>query len=189
MYAGIDLDYRGIDPDQRQAYVAFVQRLAEELHANGKRLTLHVEAPAQIAEDTWETGAYDWPALGQAVDGLKFPAIQDPAAYVPGGRMESLLRWAVGQTERYKLQPVFSARSVENANGVLIEHTYRDALAELSQVALQEGDDLLIPGEQVTVGLDTVGVQFDAATGRYWSATWTRPAASSVSSGWRMPAV
>jgi hypothetical protein len=45
MYAGIDLDYRGINPDLRAEYTAFVQQLAEALHANGKRLTLHVEAP------------------------------------------------------------------------------------------------------------------------------------------------
>jgi cell division septation protein DedD len=168
MYAGIDLDYRGINPALRTDYADFVRRLAEELHANGKRLTLHVEAPAQVAEDRWETGAYDWKALGSVVDGFKFPAMQDPAAYAPGGQMEKLLWWAVGEVERYKLQPIFTARSVENAGGVLLERTYRDALAELSKVALKQGDELLIPGEQVIVGLETAGVQLDQATGRYW---------------------
>ncbi len=167
MYNGVDLDYRGINPDLRDAYTAFVQRLADELHARGKRLTLHVEAPVQIAEDRWETGAYDWAALGRVVDGFKFPAIQDPAAYGPGGQMEALLWWAVGKVERYKLQPVFTARSVENAGGVLVERTYRDALAELSKLVVQAGGDLLIPGEEVTVNLDTTGVEFDQATGRY----------------------
>ncbi len=168
MYAGIDLDYRGINPDLRQEYTDFVSKLAEELHANGKRLTVHAEAPIQIAEDRWETGAHDWKALGRVVDGFKFPAIQDPGAYVPGGPMEGLLWWAVGEVERYKLQPMYTARSVEYAGGILLERTYRDALAELSTVAVKQGDDLLIPGEQLTVGLDTVGIQFDAATGRYW---------------------
>ncbi|MGD2205507.1 MAG: beta-galactosidase [Anaerolineae bacterium] len=172
MYAGIDLDYRGINPDLRSEYTAFVQTLAEKLHAQDKRLTAHVEAPTQIAEDRWETGAYDWTALGQAVDGFKFPAIQDPKAYAPGGQMETLLWWAVGEVEPYKLQPVLSARSVEVAGGVLLERTYRDALAELSKLTVTEtkgeGHGVLIPGDQVTVSLDTVGIQFDPALGRYW---------------------
>jgi hypothetical protein len=168
MYAGIDLDYRGINPDLRAEYTDFVQKLADALHANGKRLTVHVEAPVQIAEDRWDTGAYDWKTLGRSVDGFKFPAIQDPGAYAPGGAMETLLWWAAGQVERYKLQPMFTARSVENAGGVMVERTYRDALAELSRLALAEGDDLLVPGEQVTVGLDTLGVEFDETSGRYW---------------------
>jgi hypothetical protein len=168
MYAGIDLDYRGINPDLRNDYTTFVQLLADKLHANGKRLTLHVEAPTQIAVDVWETGAYDWKALGLVVDAFKFPAIQDPAAYVPGGQMESLLWWSVGQVERYKLRPVFSARSVEVAGGVLLERTYRDALAELSKVVVDAGGDVLIPGDKVVVSLDTVGVQFDPSTGSYW---------------------
>ena len=168
MYAGIDLDYRGINPDLREEYTEFVTRLAEQLHTQGKLLTLHVEAPIQIAEDRWETGAYNWKALGQVVDGFKFPAIQDPAAYTAGGQMEQLLWWAVGEVERYKLRPMFTARSVENAGGVLLERAYRDALAELSKPALKQGDTLLIPGEQVTVGLDAAGIQFDPAIGRYW---------------------
>jgi cell division septation protein DedD len=168
MYAGIDLDYRGITPDLRAEYTDFVQKLAEALSANGKRLTLHVEAPVQVSEESWETGAYNWKALGQAVDGFKFPAVQDPAAYMPGGPMEALLWWAVGEVERYKLQPMFTARSVENAGGVLLERTYRDALAELSKVTVKQGGNLLVPGEQLTVGLETVGVQFDPAAGRYW---------------------
>ena len=139
MYAGIDLDYRGINPDLRAEYTSFVQLLADKLHTNGKRLTVHVEAPTQIAEDRWETGAYDWKALGLVVDAVKFPSIQDPAAYAPGGQMESLLWWSVGQVERYKLRPIFSARSVERAGGVLLERTYRDALAELSKVVVRAG--------------------------------------------------
>ena len=168
MYAGIDLDYRGINPDLRAEYTDFVQRLAGALQANGKRFTLHVEAPMQIAEDRWETGAYDWKALGRSVDGFKFPALQDPGAYAPGGSMETLLWWAVGQVERYKVQPMFTARSVENAGGVLVERTYRDALAELSKLAVAEGDDLLVPGDELTVSLETVGVEFDGTAGRYW---------------------
>ncbi len=168
MYAGIDLDYRGANPSLRAEFTQFVQVLAEGLHANGKRLTVHVESPVQIAEDRWETGPYDWRKLGQAADALKFPAIQDPAAYAVGGQMQQLLWWAVGEVERYKLQPVFTTRSVENAGGVLLERTYRDALAELSKVVVNTTGEVLVPGDQVVVSLDTVGIQFDPIIGRYW---------------------
>jgi spore germination protein YaaH len=168
MYAGIDLDYRGINSNLRVEFTDLVQKLAQALHANGKRLTVHAEAPAQVAVDRWETGAYDWQALGQAADALKFPALQDPGAYAPGGQMEMLLRWAVGEVERYKLQPVFTTRSVENAGGVLLERTYRDALSELSQVAVDSTGEYVLPGDQVTARLDTIGIQFDPASGRYW---------------------
>jgi hypothetical protein len=168
MYGGIDLDYRGISPDLGDEYTAFVQKLAEELHANGKRLTLHVEAPVQVAQDRWQSGAYDWVALGQAVDGFKFPAIQDSAAFAPGGQMEDLLWWSMGEVERYKLRPEFSARSVENAGGVLLERTYRDALAELSNLALEGANDVLVPGDQVSVSLGSVSLQSDPSTGQHW---------------------
>ena len=170
MYAGIDVDYRSVNADLRAEYTDFIQELAEALHSNGKRLTVHVEAPTPIAVDLWETGPYDWRALGGAADALKFPAIQDPGAYTPGGLMENLLWWAAGEVERYKLQPVFTTRSVEKAGGVLLERTYRDALAELSRVEVEAAKEILTPGDQVTVSLNTVGVQFDPAMGRYWFA-------------------
>ncbi|MFC2029487.1 hypothetical protein ACFLWA_02020 [Chloroflexota bacterium] len=169
MYAGIDLDYQGINPELRNDYTTFVQKLAGELHNSGKRLTVHTGVPVQLSADSWDTGAYDWWALGQAADGLKFPTVQDPAAHAPGGQMEQLLRWAVGQVERYKLQPEFSARTVESAGGVLLERTYRDALSELSQVAFKDGGEgPVAPGQQVTLGLESAGLQHDPATGRHW---------------------
>jgi hypothetical protein len=169
MYAGIDLDYRGINPDLRGEYTEFAQQLGEELDATGKRFTLHAGAPAPVSADTWDTGAYDWRRLSQAADSLKFPAPQEPEAYAPGAMMESLLRWSVSEVERYRLQPVFSTGSVENAGGVLLEQTYRDALKKLGALAVREGGrELLIPGDQVSVGLDTAAVQTDPATGRHW---------------------
>ncbi len=157
MYAGIDLDYRGINPELKLEFTQFVNGLAEQLHANGKELSVHVEQPAQVAADRWETGAYDWAALGQAADRIKFPAGQDPAACAPGGQMEALLEWAVGEVERSKLQPVFTAGSVEKRGTTLVERTYRDALAELSKVVVQQGEDAIIPGDQITLKLENLG--------------------------------
>jgi hypothetical protein len=184
MYGGIDLDYRGINADLQDEYTAFVQLLADELHANGKLITIHVETPTQVAADRWETGAYDWAALGGAADGFKFPAPQDPGAYAPGGQMEALLWWAVGQVERYKLQPEFTARSVEKAGGALVESTYHDSLVKLSNLQVQQGGDaVLVPGDQVTISLETTGIQFDPATSRY-SFTYRDEASGEMRTVW-----
>ena len=114
--AGIDLDYRGINADLRDEFSSFIAELAERLHENGQSLTLRVAPPSAPPSSpptlggrgSWDTGAYDWRALGQAVDALEIPVPADPEAYVPGGWLESLLDWAVGEVNRYKLQPVIS---------------------------------------------------------------------------------
>ncbi len=169
-FAGVDLDYQGINPGLRADLVQFAELLAELLHASGKRLTVHVEAPVQIAEDRWETGAYDWRALGRVADALKFPAPGNPAAYAPGGQAEALLWWAAGEVSRYKLQPVFSANSVENRGGVLVEQTYQDSLSALGRVMVSNptADEALVTGDLVTVERLGGNVQFDPAIGCYW---------------------
>lgn len=168
MFSGVEIDYRGISPDLRDAYTAFVTDLSTALHAEGKRLSIYVEAPAQVAEDRWETGAYDWAKLGRLVDGFKFATPLDPKAFAAGGQMDALLTWAVGQVERYKVRPELSALSVENQGGVWVERSYQDALAELSRVVVKAGGkELLVPGDQVTVGIETPGISLDAATGHY----------------------
>jgi hypothetical protein len=169
-FAGADLDYRGINPALRTDYVEFVKLLADLLHASGKRLTVHVEAPVQIAEDRWDTGAYDWRGLGRVADALKFPVPTDPAACAPGGQLEALLWWAAGEVNRYTLQPIFSATSLENQGGVFVHHTYQDALSLLSRVMVRdlEAEGTLLKGDAVTVELMGGNVQFDPAIGTYW---------------------
>ena len=172
MYAGIDIDYRGINPALRDDFSLFMADLGRALHANQKLLTLHVSPPLQVAADRWETGAYDWEALGQAADALKIPAIQDPQAYVPDGKMEQLLDWAVGSTNRYEIELLLSARSVEQVDNILLDLSYTQALKPFTQVSVQDDKQIINPGEQITLGLSgmqqSTGLQFDQATGTYW---------------------
>ena len=99
-YPGIEIDYRGLDPTLGPEFTAMVTQLADMLHENNKTLALRVEAPTQVAEDRWTTGGYDWRALSQAVDTFRIPALLDPAAYAPDGKMDALLDWAVGEAPR-----------------------------------------------------------------------------------------
>lgn len=172
MYTGIDINYRGITPDLREEFSRFVAELADRLHENQKLLTVQVEPPRQIAADRWETGVYDWRAIGQVVDGFKIPAPADPAAYAPGGQIEALLNWAVGEVNRYKIQLVISARSVEKTDGSLINKPFKDALAPFSRVTVEGEKQMVLPGEQVVFSLtslqESTGINFNEATQTYW---------------------
>ena len=103
-YPGIDVDYRGISPDLRDDYTQFITELAAALHQNQKQLSVRFELPAQVSADTWDTGVYDWVAIGAVADMVKVPVPEDVHAYEPGGQMDSMLSWAVGQVNRYKIQ-------------------------------------------------------------------------------------
>src|SRR4051812_20659784 len=66
-YDGFDLDFEAIRPEDRNAYSAFVARLAEALHDRGRILHLAVPAKAGPATTGW-AGAYDYAALGEQAD-------------------------------------------------------------------------------------------------------------------------
>ncbi len=150
LYAGIDLDYRGVDPTLRQEHTAFVTELARRLHAQGKRLSVRVEPPLQIAEDRWETYGYDWRNLGNAADVVCIPAVVDPRSYAPGGQMEALLDWAVSEIERSRIQLVLPARSVEKAGNYLLLKGYDDALSPLLG-QIQSAEPVAVPGDPVNL--------------------------------------
>ena len=163
-YPGIEIDYRGLDPTLSEAYTAFIGKVADALHAKNKTLAVRVEAPTQIAEDRWSTGGYSWRDLSQAVDTFRIPALIDPAAYAPGGQMESMLTWAVGEAPRHKIDLVLPARSVEKAGQYLILQGYDEALTPLLGESRTE-TPVLVPGEPVDISMinDRVigGLSFD----------------------------
>ena len=67
-YDGINLDFEGIPPQDRQDYTNFVGQLATLLHRYGYYLTLSVPAEtANEPQNSW-TGAYNYPALGKVAD-------------------------------------------------------------------------------------------------------------------------
>jgi len=170
LYAGIDVYYRGVNPELKDEYVAFITELATALHSAGKTLSVQVESPTQIADDRWTTGAYDWQALGQVVDALKVPAIADPQAYRPGGQMEALLNWAVGQVSRYKLRLVISTYSRDQMGQQLTLLPYDQALLPLGNLVVER--QVISPGESVPLTLAasraTSGLNFDEAAQTYW---------------------
>jgi spore germination protein YaaH len=172
-YQGIDIDYRGINPNLRQEYTSFLQQLDEALPEN-KLLSVRVELPQQVSAEDWETGAYDWRAIGRTADVVKVPTSPDPKAYTQGGQMEAMLNWAVGQINRYKIQLLLTTLSTEQVNGVIRDITYQQALEPLGAVKIVGDQNVVAPGQEVDftlAGLQaSTGIQFDANSGTYWFA-------------------
>ncbi len=129
LYKGIDIDYRGLDENLRGEFNQFIAALAAKLQEKNKTLSVRVEPAKQVAEDRWDTGAYDWQTLGLLADTVKVPAPVDPRAFVPDGQLDALLNYATGQINRYKLQPILSGQSVEQSGDYLLQKKYSDALA------------------------------------------------------------
>lgn len=170
LYKGIELDYRGIDANLADDYVSFVTKLAARLHAQDKKVAVRVEEPRQVAVDRWETGPYNWRDLGAVVDTLRIPVISNPQAYAPDGQMHTLLRWAVGEVNRSRLQLALPGRSIEKSGNYYLLKSYDEALQPLvGQVQAAKG--VAAPGEQVDLKViaerATSQLTFDNAIGAY----------------------
>ncbi|MDH7474815.1 MAG: cellulase family glycosylhydrolase [Anaerolineae bacterium] len=172
MYQGIEIDYRGINPVLRDQFSAFIAELAKALHAQQKTLAVQVSLPTQVSEDKWDTGVYDWSALGRAADCLMVPALPDPPAYVSGGQMEQFMNWAVSQVDRYKLQLVVSTMGVEHVGINRYTVSYDQALAPFNRIVVEGNPPVIDPGQTISLDLAPhVGfsdIHFDEATQAFW---------------------
>jgi spore germination protein len=100
-YSGVNLDWEGIAPADRDQFTAFVQRLTRVFHRHGKYVTLSIPAETQDdPADGW-TGAYDYAALGKAADLLMIMAYDQHNTSSAAGPVaspswvEAVLKYAV----------------------------------------------------------------------------------------------
>lgn len=159
-YDGLFIDYRDIPADQRTNFSTFISQLADSLH--GANLSLGVVVPgAENINGTWETGAYDWRAIGAAADYIQIDLTLNPTAYTPGEDrlIEAMMRWAVGEVSRYKLLGGLPARSLREviSTGDFTTVGYDEALSPLGDVRLDvqasEGGTVA-PGSEIRISLD-----------------------------------
>ncbi len=175
--AGIALDYQGVLPEQRDAFSSFVSALAAALHERDLRLEVRVPAPEQT-DDGWQSGGYDWAALGASADALLVPFPDDPAAYTDGGAVASLLQWAVGQVNRYRLRAVVSSLSTDSGPDGIRRVGLEEALAPFGQVQAPDGQRRLQPGQEVIftlAGHQVTSIIPETAAGTYAIAYQTTP--------------
>ncbi len=170
-FRGVVIDYRGIDPALREDYTTFLQQLRQALPPD-KQLIVRVDQPQPFSAEAWDTGAYDWQAIGRIANMVRLPASPDPKAYAPGGQMEAMLAWAVGQVSRAKLQLDITTTSLEQVNGQTRPLGYQESLASLGTAALVGGATTLNPNQPVEFILSGLQngatVQFDPHSGLYW---------------------
>ena len=79
---GINLDFEGINPEDRAAYTAFVRRVSEELHARGYLVTIDVPAKTHDDPSARWPGAFDYVEIGKLCDYVMLMIYDEN---VPGG--------------------------------------------------------------------------------------------------------
>ncbi len=169
-FDGVWIDYRGIPLEQRDNFSLFIQELNSSLRNFG--LLLGVVVPA--AENTsgiWETGAYDWRAIGANSEFVQINLGINPRWFTPGTNqpIEALLRWTKGEISRYKVLLGLSAQSVREIDNTLTTIGYDEGLAGLGNVqieapkisatgSIEPGTELraYLDGMDALAGIDTV---------------------------------
>jgi len=167
-FAGVDVDYRGVAPEEREAYSSFIRALADALHAEGLQLTVAV-APPTPTNGGWDTGGYDWAKLGGTADAVKVPFPEDPATYVGEGKVQRMLEWAVAQVPRYKLRMQVSSLSAEQSQDGVNYVSLEQALSSFGEVMAFGDVTQVEPGSQVEFGLagQLLSITPQEATGTY----------------------
>jgi hypothetical protein len=162
-YDGIHLDYRAVSPARGAEFTQFVAGLADALHSDGRSLSLTLPLPTRQPAG-WDTGPYDWQALGQAVDAIELIPEPDQSLYYQ--RMEDALQFLTQQVDRSKLILVVSPFSYEKGGEGINALLLSQALGLASTLVVRtEGD--IRPDEQVTIVGPNI-YQDEGASGVFW---------------------
>jgi len=172
---GVVLDYRGIAGDLQPTYVAFVRRLAADLHRSGIELVVTVPMPRRTSS-AWDASPYSWRELADAADGLRVALPNDAPLEISA--TDSLVRWALRSVERRRLQLAVPVRGRDVLEGEVVPIGYGEALSRILDMARSDAPDRLSPGTAATVELPTLReakLGRDPATGMwrffYWDAS------------------
>ncbi len=168
LYPGLNIDYQEITPDNKNEFTLFVRELAQALHAQDKLLSVVLAMPTPKAADTWDTGPFDWIAIGQAADIVKIPLptrSEDYAGSAP--LVQSYLQWAVGRIDRYKLELALSANGRDEFGKSVAPIPFATALKLMGPLTAVDTVEL---GNKVTFDLPKLrasGLKYDANIGLY----------------------
>ncbi len=126
-YDGLVLDFEVGD-----GYVGFIDDLAKQVHAHGKRLDVIIHGQELHSGDLAE--------LGQIADRVWFMPGDDPNLYLPSGAVRDGLDELVGTVERTKLGLLVSGLNVDVAgDGTSTTIRLDDAMALFGDVQIVEG--------------------------------------------------
>lgn len=169
-YNGVAIDYRDIAPADSDAFTGFIADLAAALDEQKKLLAVVLPQPSG-GPGAWDTGGYDWRAVGAAADAVIILTGPDPRDFAIDGIAIQMMSWAVGEISRLKLHVAFSSLSVVKTNDVYELISYDDALAPFGEVVLktEEPEGGYLPGAELTFDLDgdVLKPEPDQTTGAY----------------------
>ena len=136
-YDGVIIDYRDLPAEQRQNFTAFMRDLRGRMAQTGSQLGVIVPGAENVG-GSWETGAYDWRALGEVVDLMEINLAADPSIFAPSAGqlslVDAMLRWGIGEVSRQKLLIGVSALSARQIGGDIVPVGYDVALSSLGDV-------------------------------------------------------
>lgn len=157
-FKGVFVDYRDVPVELRDQFSAWVTELGKNLGQQGLKLGV-VVGGATNNSGIWDTGAYDWRAIGAASDYLQVNLDLNPAGFAAGvdQPVESMLRWAIGEVSRSKLILGLNAHSVRQIGTDYTTVGYSESLSALGDVKLgtqtSEGGTIP-PGSEISAKLD-----------------------------------
>jgi hypothetical protein len=151
-FAGVNLDYQGVQFEQADAFTAFAHSLAQSLHDRNLDLVVTLEAPVLLNE-TWDTAGQDWAALGAEADTIYAQMPLDPTEYGDNQIAEQIIDWATGQVDRGKLTILYSVNAVDAVGESHREVDQNQALAEFGEITFVDGSDEIAPGDSVEIML------------------------------------
>jgi len=158
-YDGVFIDYRDIADGHRDEFSLFISELADKFSDVGLLLGVAVPQATNSTGD-WETGAYDWRAIGEVADYLKVRMGIAPLNFGPEDTqvVNAMMRWAVDEVSRYKILLGLSAQSIRDIDGVLTRIGYDEAIAGMGNVVVEATDisetGSIEPGSEIRAYLD-----------------------------------
>jgi len=162
-FAGIDVDYRNVNPSLKDRFNAFVTTLAKALHEDGRTLTLTLPMPAND-NGTVNPGAYDWETLGKQADTIELAGELDQELYFQN--TEAALTYITEKVDRTKVLLSISSLSVERGGDGLKTMSLDNALARAGGVSLKTTGDIT-PGAQVQLIAKNVASS-EGSSGLHW---------------------
>jgi hypothetical protein len=162
-FAGINIDYRSVNPSLKDKYTTFATQLAKALHADGRTLTLTLPMPVSEG-GTMQAGAYDWEQLGKVADTIELAGELDQELYFQN--TEAALSYIVEKVDRTKVLLSISSLSIERGGDGLRAMALNDAFARAAVVSVKSTGDIT-PGGSVRLAAQNLA-SGEGASGMHW---------------------
>ncbi len=161
-YDGVDLDWESLKAKERNRFSGFVEALAADLHAEGKRLAIAVSAKTSEPGDWPGAKAEDWLRLGAAVDEFKVMTYDysgpwsQPGPIAPPDWIDAVLTFAESEVPAEKIMMGLPFYGYDWSGGSAVGLDWADAQTLIAQYAPTVARDP--SGEETFSYTDAMGI-------------------------------